>query len=48
MAKLLIADDEENIRQILCKYGRFEGYEVFEARDGMEAVELCRKMSMIF
>ena len=43
MAKLLIADDEENIRQILCKYGRFEGYEVFEARDGMEAVELCRK-----
>ncbi len=43
MAKILVVDDEENIRQIICKYGTFEGYEVFEAKDGMEAVELCRK-----
>ena len=43
MARILVVDDEENIRQIICKYGKFEGYEVFEAKDGMEAVELCRK-----
>ncbi|HCT64253.1 MAG TPA: DNA-binding response regulator [Lachnospiraceae bacterium] len=43
MQKILIVDDEENIRQIICKYGRFEGYEVFEAQNGMEAIELCRK-----
>ncbi|MEA5082851.1 MAG: response regulator transcription factor [Lachnospiraceae bacterium] len=43
MQKILIVDDEENIRQIICKYGRFEGYEVYEAQNGMEAIELCRK-----
>ena len=41
--KILVVDDEENIRQIICKYGRFEGYEVFEAQNGMEAIELCRE-----
>lgn len=43
MYRLLIVDDEENIRRIVCKYGEFEGYQVFEAANGMEAVELCRK-----
>lgn len=43
MASILVVDDEENIRQIICKYGKFEGYDVYEAKDGMEAVELCRK-----
>ena len=43
MYKILIADDEENIRRIVAKYGTFEGYVVCEAKDGMEAVELCRK-----
>lgn len=43
MYKILIVDDEENIRRIVKKYGEFEGYEVSEAGDGMEAVELCRK-----
>lgn len=45
MYRLLIVDDEENIRRIVCKYGEFEGYKVFEAANGMEAVELCRKNS---
>ena len=43
MPHILIVDDEENIRAIIKKYALFEGYEVSEAADGMEAVELCRK-----
>ncbi len=42
MSKILVVDDEEKIRLIIRKYGEFEGYEVTEAKDGMEAVELCR------
>ena len=42
MPHILIVDDEENIRAIIKKYALFEGYEVSEAADGMEAVELCR------
>ena len=42
MGKILVVDDEEKIRQIIRKYGEFEGYEVLEARDGMEAITLCR------
>ena len=41
--KILIADDEEQIRRIVKKYGEFEGYEVAEAADGLEAVRLCRE-----
>ena len=40
--KILIVDDEEMIRDVLREYAEFEGYEVFEAEDGMEAVRLCR------
>ena len=43
MARILIVDDEENIRLIIKKYALFEGYETDEACDGMEAVEKCRK-----
>ena len=43
MEKILVVDDEEKIRQIIRKYGEFEGYEVFEAKDGMEAITLCRQ-----
>lgn len=44
MEKLLIVDDEEKIREVLREYGEFEGYEIAEASDGMEAVNLCRTM----
>ena len=42
MYQILIADDEAGIRQLIKKYAEFEGHEVFEAADGMEAVQLCR------
>ena len=43
MAKILIADDEQKIRLVIREYAEFEGYEVFEAADGMEAVSMCRE-----
>ena len=42
MAKLLIVDDEEKIREVVREYAEFDGYEVTEAADGREAVALCR------
>ncbi|MBQ7784043.1 MAG: response regulator transcription factor [Oscillospiraceae bacterium] len=39
--RILIVDDEKNIRNVIKEYARFEGYETFEAEDGMEAVEMC-------
>ncbi|MEG1537575.1 MAG: response regulator transcription factor [Clostridiales bacterium] len=36
--RILIADDEEKIRSLIRKYAEFEGYEVAEAVDGMQAV----------
>lgn len=38
MAKILVCDDESGLRAVIKK---FEGHEVIEASDGMEAVELC-------
>ena len=43
MKKVLVVDDEEKIRAILRKYGEFEGYEITEANNGMEAIRLCEK-----
>ena len=43
MEKILVVDDEEKIRAIIRKYGEFEGYQVTEACDGMEAIEICKK-----
>ena len=42
MAKLLIVDDEENIREVVREYAEFSGFDVEEAGDGREAVGLCR------
>ena len=42
MRKLLIVDDEEKIRLIITKYAEFEGYEIKEAENGMDAVKMCR------
>lgn len=41
--KLLIVDDEEMIRQVLCEYAEFEGYETDQAENGMEAIYKCRE-----
>ena len=42
MAKILVVDDEVNIRRMIRKFAEFEGYEVGEAANGMEAVELVK------
>lgn len=36
--KLLIVDDEKNIREVLREYAKFEGYEVELAVDGFDAI----------
>lgn len=41
MSHILIVDDEINIRKVVREYAEFEGYEVTEAENGMEAVKLC-------
>lgn len=43
MYRILTVDDEERIRALIRKYAEFEGHEVAEAADGMEAVKLCRE-----
>lgn len=45
MASILVVDDEMKIRDIIRKYAAFEGFEVFEASDGMSAVSMCRTNS---
>ncbi len=42
MNRLLVVDDEEKIRAIIRKYAEFEGYEIDEAEDGMQAVLKAR------
>ena len=43
MYKLLIADDELQIRNIIRKYAEFSGYSVLEAENGMQAVSLAKE-----
>lgn len=43
MAKVLVCDDEENLRKVIIKYAEFSNHEVDEACDGFEAVEKVRK-----
>ncbi len=42
MYNILIVDDEEHIRTLIRKYATYEGHTVFEADNGMLAVELCK------
>ena len=39
--KVLIVDDEQDIRTLLNIYLKRLGYDVVEAADGVEAVETC-------
>jgi len=43
MAKILIAEDEPDIRDLIIFTLRFAGYEVVAASNGEEAVELARQ-----
>ena len=42
MSRILIVDDELRVRDLIKKYAKFEGYEVSEASNGLQALELCR------
>ncbi len=43
MAKLLIVDDEKNIREVIREYALLNGYEADEAEDGMQAIDMIRQ-----
>ena len=43
MEKILIADDEQLMRQLVVDFLQPEGYELIEAADGKEALELYQK-----
>lgn len=43
MAKILIVDDEERIREVVKEYAKMEGYECLEADDGLTALEMVQK-----
>lgn len=40
--RLLVVDDEKKICELIRKYAAFEGYDVNEAYNGLEAIEECR------
>ncbi len=40
MAKILVVDDELKIREMICKYAKYEGFETEEASDGQSAVNM--------
>ncbi len=42
MSRILVVDDEEKIRKIIKKYAIFEGHEITEAENGLEAIEMCK------
>jgi len=41
MSKLLVADDDRVVLFTLCESLRQAGFEVIEARDGLQALALC-------
>ena len=43
MYKILVVDDEAHIRLLIKKYAAFEGHTVYEAENGLNAIELCKK-----
>ena len=46
MYKILVADDEAGIRSFVRKYAEFDGHEVIEASDGMEAVSVFKSQKI--
>ena len=43
MYKILIADDEQKIREVIKEYAEYEGHTVYEAVDGMQAVDMAKE-----
>ncbi len=46
--KILIVDDEELIRQVLKEYLILEKYQIYEAENGLEAIEVFKKNDIDF
>ncbi|MCU6792432.1 MULTISPECIES: response regulator transcription factor [Paenibacillus] len=44
MAKILIADDDAHIRELITLFLRNEGFEIVEARDGAEALSIVENV----
>lgn len=42
MATILVADDDANIRELVCLFLGNDGYETIEAGDGKEALAICQ------
>ena len=42
MYRILVVDDEDNIREVIKEYAEFEGHQVSEACDGMQAIEMVK------
>ncbi|MDQ5987732.1 MAG: Regulatory protein AtoC [Syntrophus sp. SKADARSKE-3] len=46
MSKILVVDDELNMRVVLCALLKKEGYEVFAAADGQDALKILKQEEM--
>lgn len=46
MTKLLIVDDDANIRELVHLFLKKEGFELYEASDGIRALQLMEKIKM--
>lgn len=43
MATILVADDDANIRELVCLFLRNDGFDTVEAVDGKKALELYQQ-----
>lgn len=41
--KILVVDDEKLIRDVIKEYCNYEGYDVYEAENGLDAIELVKE-----
>jgi len=44
MAKILVADDDAHIRELISLFLRNEGFEIVEASDGAEALAIVETL----
>ena len=45
VSKILVVDDQDFLREMLCDYLRNKGFEIYQAKNGQEAIELAREQS---
>src|SRR4051795_6775177 len=46
MTKILIVDDDSNIRELVLLFLKKEGFELYEAADGLKALQLLEKVKV--